>query len=443
MHRQSRLKRLLPASLFWRAFMILVIPILAVQVIVGALFVQRLYEGVSAQMTAAVARDIATAIATAESAPGLAEARARLAALGPSLGFEVALDSGTRVSPGTRRAIYDLTAGSVAETLVRAIDRPLALDFVTEDKRLRLRADTARGVLALSIPRSLLNVSNPHQFVVWMVVPALVLTALATIFLRNQLRPIRDLAAAAAAFGRGRHENFRPRGAEEVRRAGHVFLEMRARIERHIAQRTLLLSGVSHDLRTPLTRIRLAAEMMGEDPDARDIAADAREMERMLDGFLDFVRGQAGEAAEPVDPVAFAGMAAAEAARGGARIETRAEGEAAGTVSLRPSATRRCLGNLLENAVRHARLVRLTTRLSHAACEFVVEDDGPGIAPDRRAEALRPFTRIDASRNQDAGSGVGLGLAIALDVARSHGGALELDRSRDLGGLRAVVRLPR
>jgi len=443
MHHRSRLKRLLPASLFWRAFMILVIPMLAVQVIVGALFVQRLYDGVSTQMSAAVGRDIATAIATADNAPGLAEARARLEALGPSLGFEAALVPGAGVTPGTRRALYDLTAGSVAETLGRALDRPLALDFVSQDKRLLLRTQTARGALALSIPRSLLNVSNPHQFVVWMVVPALVLTALATIFLRNQLRPIRDLAAASAAFGRGRHESFRPRGAEEVRRAGHVFLEMRARIERHIAQRTLLLSGVSHDLRTPLTRIRLAAEMMEDGPEARDIAADAREMERMLDGFLDFVRGQAGEAAEAVDPAAFAGMVAAEAARGGATVETRVEGDGAGSVALRPSAMRRCLANLLENAMRHGDRVRLTTRLTPATCDFVVEDDGPGIAADRREEALRPFTRIDASRNQDAGSGVGLGLAIALDVARSHGGALELDRSRDLGGLRAVLRLPR
>ena len=443
MARPSPLKRLMPASLFWRAFMILVIPILALQAIVGAVFVQRFYEGVSEQMTAAVARDINTAIVTVDEAPDAAAAEARLAALTAPFGFEAALARGAVVVPGTRRDFYDLTAGAVADALRRAIDRPLALDFVSVEKRLSLQAATTKGALAVSIPRSFLNASNPHQFVVWMTVSALVLTALATIFLRNQVRPIKDLAAAAAAFGRGRHVAFRPRGAEEVRRAGHAFLDMRARIERHIGQRTLLLSGVSHDLRTPLTRIRLAAAMLEPGPETEGIARDAGEMERMLDAFLDFVRGQTGEASEAVDPFAFAAAAAQDARRNGAEIELRERRESGGEVTLRPSAMRRCLANLIDNAGHHGMRVRLTTRLTAAGCEFLVEDDGPGIPAERREEALRPFTRIDPSRNQDRGSGVGLGLAVALDLARSHGGSLTLEDSADLGGLRAAVRLPR
>ena len=443
MSRSAPLKRLMPASLFWRAFMILVIPILALQAIVATVFVQRLYEGVTEQMTAAVARDVNTAIRAVDGAADPQAAADRLAALTTPLGFETALRPGETVAPRVSRTFYDLTAHSIAETMDAAIARPLALDFTSAEKRLELAAHTTHGALEVSIPRSFLNASNPHQFVVWLTVSALVLTALATVFLRNQVRPIKALAAAAAAFGRGRHVPFRPRGAEEVRRAGHAFLEMRARIERHVAQRTLMLSGVSHDLRTPLTRIRLAAAMLAPAPEAEEIAHDAGEMERMLDAFLDFVRGQAGEETEAVDPFAFAAAAAADAGRAGAPVETVEVRACEGTVALRPSGLRRCLANLLDNAARHGARVRLTTRLTPAVCEFVIEDDGPGIPPERRDDALRPFTRIEESRNQDGGSGTGLGLAIALDMARGHGGSLLLEDSGDLGGLRAVLRLPR
>ena len=445
MRHSASLKRLLPASLFWRAFMILVIPILGLQVIVGTVFVQRLYDGVTEQMAAAVARDINTAVAVVEAAEDPDSAVSQLTAPKTPFAFDIALLPGETVSPAIRRDFYDVTGRVIAETLGRLIDRPMALDFVSIEKRLVLRVATDPGVLVMSIPRSLMNASNPHQFVVWMTVSALVLTALATVFLRNQVRPIRDLARAATAFGRGRHVPFRPRGAEEVRRAGHAFLDMRARIERHIAQRTLMLSGVSHDLRTPLTRIRLAAAMLEPGPETDGIDRDAAEMERMLDAFLDFVRGGAGEEAVAVDPVAFAAEAAADARRNGEDVTCAEEVEpgAEGTVALRPSAMRRCLANLLDNARHHARHARLTTRLTRQSCEFVVEDSGPGIPPDQRETALRPFTRVDASRNQDHGSGVGLGLAIALDIARSHGGALILGESPDLGGLSATVSLPR
>jgi len=439
------LKRILPTSLFWRAFMILVIPILTLQVIVGTLFVQRLYDGVTEQMTAAVVRDVETVIERVDGAPDPATARARIAALDWQLGFEMTLDPGGRVTPETRRALYDLTAGVIAATFTRLIERPMRLDFLRHEKRLALEVGTAHGVLQMVIPRGVLNVSNPHQFVVWMVVSALVLTGMATVFLRNQIRPIGDLARAASAFGRGRHVPFRPRGAEEVRRAGHAFLDIRARIERHIGQRTLMLSGVSHDLRTPLTRIRLALAVLEPSTEAEEIARDAAEMERMLDAFLDFVRGEGGESPEIVDPIRLAEEVAGEMARNGQRVQclSRIEDAAERGIALRPVAIRRCLSNLVENALRHGQTVRLTTRLTRRGLDFTVEDDGPGIAPERREEALRPFTRLDASRNQDDGPGVGLGLSIALDIARSHGGSLTLERSADLGGLRVEVNLPR
>ena len=220
---------------------------------------------------------------------------------------------------------------------------------------------------------------------------------------------------------------------------------MRARIERQIGQRTLMLSGVSHDLRTPLTRMRLALAVQEPTPETREMERDVEEMERMLEAFLDFVRGEAGEEPEPLDPVALADEVADDARRNGVEILHRQQVLAAAEreMALRRSAIKRCLANLVDNAVRHGTEVRLTTRLGARALDYVVEDDGPGIPPERREEVLRPFTRLDASRNRDAGSGVGLGLSIALDIARSHGGALALDESPALGGLRASLHLPR
>lgn len=437
------LKRAMPRSLFWRAFMILVIPILALQGIVATVFIQRLYDGVTEQMVQSVAREIGHAARAVEQAPDIAAAEARLSDMSRPFGFAMTLVPGQRVEPQVLRPFYDLTAGVIADTLRNGIDRAMRLDFRTTEKSLDLTVHTDRGALAAQIPRAYMNASNPHQLVVWMTVSALVLTAMATVFLRNQIRPIRDLARASAAFGRGRQVPFRPRGAEEVRRAGHAFLDMRARIDRHIGQRTLMLSGVSHDLRTPLTRIRLALAMSDPTPEAEEIARDVREMERMLDAFLDFVRGESGEAAVPVDPMALAAEVAADAHRGGAAVEVTFQGESEAVVALRLSAMRRCLANLLENAARHAPHVHLTARLTRRALEFVIEDDGPGIPPERREEALRPFTRLDVSRNQDESAGTGLGLAIALDIARSHGGSMTLDDSPALGGLRVTVHLPR
>jgi two-component system, OmpR family, osmolarity sensor histidine kinase EnvZ len=264
----------------------------------------------------------------------------------------------------------------------------------------------------------------------------------AYLFLRNQLKPIKRLSDAAEAFGKGRVVTYHPSGATEVRSAGHAFLDMRARIEGMIEQRTLMLSGVSHDLRTPLTRMKLGLSMLDEGPEVEALLRDVAEMEALLATFLDFARSEALDDPVAIDPIALVQALVDDLARGGVRVDLVLPARG-GTVMLRPQAVRRCLTNLISNAQRYGTTVRLTLNLPPRSIRFSIEDDGPGIPAARRAEALVPFARLDEARNQDKGSGVGLGLAIARDIAQRHGGSLSLSDSAALGGLRADLVLPR
>jgi two-component system osmolarity sensor histidine kinase EnvZ len=275
-----------------------------------------------------------------------------------------------------------------------------------------------------------------------MVTAGMIMAAVALIFLRNQLRPIRRLARAAEAFGRGRTEEYRPTGATEVRSAGTAFLDMRARIERHIEQRTMMLSGVSHDLRTPLTRFRLGLSMIEKQVDTSDLKRDVADMDRLLDAFLAFARDDALDEPVEVDPVEFVRGIVAKFADAGMAVSLGATvGD--GLAMLRPSAIERVLDNLIGNGLRYGTKVVVSVAVTQKSVKISVEDDGPGIPEELRAEATKPFVRLDVARNQDSGSGVGLGLAIAHDIARRHGGMLRLGQSDDLGGLQADIVLPR
>ena len=234
---------------------------------------------------------------------------------------------------------------------------------------------------------------------------------------------------------------YTPAGAAEVRAAGTAFVDMRNRIERQIETRTLMLSGVSHDLRTPLTRMRLALSML-EDEDRIPLERDVDDMQQMIDAFLSFAKGDSEGEPQKVDPIALARTIVEDAQRGGQPVKL-AEVEGEGLVTLRPPAMRRALDNLITNAVRYGQRAEVSVRLSDKSLRFRVEDAGPGIPEDQRAAAQRPFVRLDPARNQNTGSGVGLGLAIATDIARSHGGVLRLGRSEKLGGLRADIVIAR
>ncbi|EPX76182.1 ATP-binding protein [Salipiger mucosus] len=421
------LKRYMPRGLYGRAALILVLPVVTLQLVVSVVFIQRHFEGVSAQMTRDISREINLSLEDPSAAAPL-ELELREVPVG-------------EMPEADLRRWYDFSGLVVMDRLRRfvpGLERVLLPDDYDVIAYVR-RGDT---VTEVTWARQRVSASNPHQLLVNMVVFGVLMTVIAFLYLRNQLRPITRLAEAAEAFGRGRHMPYSPSGAVEVRAAGHAFLDMRNRIERQIEQRTMMLSGVSHDLRTPLTRLRLGLSML-DDEDRLPLERDVEDMQELIDAFLEFARdnSQEGEV-EPVDPVALVEQIVGDAGRAGRPVTLRSvEGE--GEVMLRPRAIRRALENLIGNGARYGTQCEVSVTLSDKSLRLRVEDDGPGIPPDRREEALRPFVRLDPARNQDKGTGVGLGLAIAADIARAHGGVLRLGESQRLGGLRADIVIAR
>ncbi|MBT8414018.1 MAG: HAMP domain-containing protein, partial [Boseongicola sp.] len=340
-----------------------------------------------------------------------------------------------------QRSAVDLSGRTVIETLRESVTDVVVIDLVSREGFALITLASKHGPLLLEVPRTRVSARNPHQFLVLIGITSVLMVLIALLYLRGQVRPIRRLAAAASAFGKGRSVPYRPAGAAEVREAGHAFIQMRDRIERQIEQRTLLLSGVSHDLRTPLTRMRLALSM-SDHAENDDMLRDVDEMQEMLDAFLDFARSESLGEPERIDPVPLIHAAVEKAIRAGGKVELGPI-EATDPITLRAPAFDRAIGNLIGNAVRYGKMARVSLIVSDNSVSVIVEDDGPGIPPEMREAALKPFTRLDQSRNQDAGSGVGLGLAIAGDIARQHGGKIELSESSDLGGLCAAIVLPR
>jgi len=430
------LKRLMPRGIYARAALILIIPVLAVQLVVSSVFIQRHYENVTEQMALALTLDlnlILDTFARDGAEAGQATARALQVEVQPPRGLT-----------GDRRLFYDLSGTVMTDIFYDRLPNVTGVDLRENWREAVIAIGPRQGrpAMDLVVTRQRLSASNPHQLLVIMASTGILMTGLAYLFLRNQLRPIRRLAVAAEDFGKGRTVPYRPGGADEVRSAGRAFLEMRGRIESQIEQRTMMLSGVSHDLRTPLTRMRLGLSMLDQTPEVRDIERDVEEMEGLLDTFLDFARGEALDDPEEADPARLAREVVEDARRGGGAI-TYEGPDTAEPVHMRPKAIQRALVNLVSNALRYGDTAVMSVRLLDRALWFSVEDNGPGIPADRRGDAVLPFLRLDSARNQDRGSGVGLGLAIANDIAKRHGGTLRLGDSKTLGGLRVDLVLPR
>ena len=433
----QRLKAWMPRSLYMRAALIVLVPVMAILLVVTVVFIQRLYEDVTRQMTEAVANELRLVLDRIEGAQDSAGAM--------QVAFEIAAPLGIEVAAGgfsdDRRSWIDWSGRTVISTLRDELPNISAVDLDGRAGYARAVFETTLGRVTLDVPRRRLSARNPHQFLVLIGFTAVLMSVIALLYLRNQMRPIRRLAFAAEAFGKGRVVPYRPAGATEVRSAGTAFLDMRDRIERQIEQRTMMLSGVSHDLRTPLTRMKLGLSLMNEDEDTAALLRDVSDMEHMLEAFLSFARGDAQEDPVRTDPLELTREVASHAARTQAVRLADVTGE--GTVMLRPISLRRALDNLISNAVRYGKEAQVSAQMFEDRVEWSVEDRGPGIPVENREQVLKPFMRLDTARNQDKGLGVGLGLTIAADIARQHGGTLTLGESPELGGLRAVIAIPR
>ena len=434
----TSVKRFLPKSLLGRSLLIIVTPLVVLQLVSAGIFYETHWDKVTFRLARGVAGDISAVINLLHRHPG-GENRGWI--------FSVAADNMELVASIKDKAVLandpwepsGLMERMLARALKSYVGRPFRIDTDSLKRHVVIDVQLASGVLHVVTTRKRLFSSTAYVFVIWMVGTSLILFGLATIFMRNQVKPIRRLAIAADNFGKGRDESgFKPEGASEVRQAASAFLAMRERILRQISQRTDMLAGVSHDLRTPLTRMKLQLEMLGDDKGVEGLKADITEMEHMLDGYLAFARGEGTEKPVATDLTALLEEAAAQARRKGGIVDLHTEGRL--TVPLRPHAFKRCLTNLMDNAMRFADHVSVRAGKRDDAIEITVDDDGPGIPDDQREEVFRPFYRIEGSRNPGTG-GVGLGLTIARDVVRGHGGDITLSQSPN-GGLRARVRVP-
>ncbi|MAU53975.1 MAG: two-component sensor histidine kinase [Roseovarius sp.] len=422
------LKPYLPRGLFGRTVLGLLVPVVTLLLVVSVVFVQRHFEGVTEQMVETVAREVRL---VRDGDP---------ADVAGALGIAVTPVPAADLPDGDIRRWYDFS-GIVIIREMRRYFPDIAAIALPDDHAVRLYFPQGAGYERLVFNRAHVSARRPHLLFVNLVLAGGLMTLISFLYLRAQMRPIARLAEAAEAFGRGSHLPYRPSGATEVRAAGRAFVEMRARIERQIEQRTLMLSGVSHDMRTPLTRLRLGLAMIDE-AEAAPMLRDVDDMQRLLDGFLDFARGAQESAPEPVDPLALVRQVVEDMQRAAVAVVLH-EAEGAGEVTLRPQAVRRAVENLITNAVRYGTRAEVSVRLGPKSLRIRVEDDGPGIPPESREEALRPFARLEPARNQNRGTGVGLGLSIVIDVARAHGGTLRLGESARLGGLCADIVIAR
>jgi two-component system osmolarity sensor histidine kinase EnvZ len=432
-------KAWMPTGLYARALLIMIVPMVVLQSVVAFVFMERHWNTVTQHLSAAVVQDIASLIDIYTDYPQDKDHSVLRRIAQHRLNMVVDfLPSGDLPLPGPK-PFFSLLDQSLSRQLGRQIARPFWIDTVGNSNLVEIRIQLNDSVMRVFALRSAAYASNSEIFLFWMVGTSSILLIVAVLFLRNQIRPILRLADAAESFGKGREAaNFRPRGAREVRRAAQAFIEMKIRIERTMEQRTAMLAGVSHDLRTILTRFKLELALIGDSPEVDGMRKDVDEMSGMLEDYLAFARGDGGENAQPTDMTKALEELRSDAERNGHNATVQFRGLP--VVTVKPAAFKRCLGNLVSNAARYANSIAITGARDHRYLTVTIDDDGPGIPSAKREEVFKPFLRLDDSRNQDEG-GTGLGLAIARDIARSHGGDIMLGDS-PMGGLRATVRIP-
>jgi two-component system, OmpR family, osmolarity sensor histidine kinase EnvZ len=427
-----RLRDYTPRGYNARHILILIVPMMIFVIAMTLFFFNTHVQQVNAKLSRGFAQEFALAAEQRVSHPENWDDFAKLMNHSQLMQLSFSTDPAAKASPPGQPCCEQLDR----ELRVSLGDK-FSYAFQPESDMVEVRSPVADGTLIARLDRKRVVMVTSPQFVGWSIGFSVLLLATSYMFLRNQVRSILQLSWAADAFGRGEEApDFKPSGALEVRRAARSLIRMKNRIRRYADQRTTMLAGVSHDLRTPLARLRLELALLPKDHDSAAAKADISEMERMLDGYLAFARGEEGEQPVEANLSAIAQEAVGHAA---GRTSLNFSAPQPVTMRLRPLALKRAIANLANNAADYGKRVRVTVTRDPGEAVVTVEDDGPGIPPNMYEDAFRPFSRLDASRNQNV-SGVGLGLTIARDTARAHGGDVTLGKS-EIGGLRAVLRL--
>jgi two-component system osmolarity sensor histidine kinase EnvZ len=438
----ARFADVLPKGLYARALIIIIAPIVLLESVVAFSFMERHWQSVTRRLSEATARDIAALIDVYESY-SLNDDYAKLFEMARErLGLSMQILPFGELPTQQPRPFFALLDRTLSNEIKKHIKREFWIDTVGQSRHVEVRVKHDAAVLRFIATRSQTYASNSHIFLMWMVGTSVVLLTVAILFMRNQIRPILRLAEAADAFGKGRPvpEDFRPRGAREVRQAAQAFVEMRERITQHVEQRTTMLAGVSHDLRTMLTRFKLELAFLPDDPGVRALKTDVNEMQHMLEDYLAFAKGDGGEVAQPTDVRDLLEEVHADTQHFGKPIELKLRRKQELVLPLKRNAFKRAITNLVSNAARFGDQIVIRAGTERQWLRIEVDDDGPGIPPDERSNVFKPFYRLDHARNQDEGNS-GLGLAIARDIAKSHGGDVALGES-SMGGLRAIIRVP-
>lgn len=438
-------KGILPRTLFGRSLLILVTPIFLVQIITTFIFFDRHWQKMGDRMAYAIAVEVSSLVHQMDRDDSSAsfEKAARNAYI---FSFNLKYEPGEKLkstfygSSGFNPSRENIIAQALAKSLDSQLSNyPYDIKVDRDEKWVNILLQLPKGVMTVSLPERRIFSSSGYIVLIWMVTSSIVLLFIAILFMRNQVRPIRRLAIAAERFGKGRDVPFfKVEGAREVRQAARAFIEMKSRLQRQIQQRTAMLAGVSHDLRTPLTRMKLQLELMSASDDVRELKSDVADMERMIEAYLQFARGEGGEEVVRTDLKALIEQVARSMNRDADKVRTDIPDGL--TLPLRPVAFERCMTNVIGNALKYGTEAWVSVQKFGENIEICIDDNGPGIPKEQYEDVFKPFFRGEASRNSKTG-GVGLGLPIVQEIVLAHGGTVWLDNSPK-GGLRVVIDLP-
>ena len=430
----KKFKDILPKGLYSRSLLIIIVPVVVLQGILTFVFLDRHWQLVTRKLSSAVASEIATFVDVA-----------------PSLGLNKIVELSKKFYDAEVNYIpnqklinnipkpINLVENTLSKELSKIMTDNFWVDAHTYEKRVIVQIEKEGGIYEFTIPRRNVYATNSHIFLVWMVISSLLLVSVAVIFMRQQIKPIEKLSKAAQQFGLGKKmENFKPSGATEVRRAAEAYLKMQERIERFIEQRTLMLAGVSHDLRTPLTRLKLQLEMLSDDKTNIELLSDVNEMQKMLENYLDFAEDVTREKAIKTDLKQMIKEIINSESIENKVIEFNVKNDKPIFFECRAIAMKRCITNLLNNACSYGDDIRVALEKKKDVIDISIEDNGPGIDKTDYDKAIKPFIRLDSSRNQNI-PGSGLGLSISQDITSNHGGKLIMSRS-NLGGLKVQLK---